>query len=71
MSNQTSTKTGVKSSAQKQDGTRYGTAPLPASHQEPGAFGKESQSRPASRQQPEMPQDEGDAINTDDGIGRR
>ncbi|HEX4951509.1 MAG TPA: hypothetical protein VFZ34_32925 [Blastocatellia bacterium] len=41
MSQQTSRKTGVKSSAQKMANSRHGTQPHPASHAEPGAFGKE------------------------------
>lgn len=41
MSQQTSRKTGVKSSAQKEDNTRHGTQPMPATQHQPGAFGKE------------------------------
>lgn len=41
MSQQTSNKTGVKSSAEKQDTTRHGNAPMPATSPVPGAFGKE------------------------------
>jgi hypothetical protein len=71
MSDQTSTKTGVKSSAQKEDGTRHGTAPLPASHQEPGAFGKESQNRSASQQQSEAELADRDELKTEDEMERR
>lgn len=40
MSQQSSNKTGVKSSAEKQDNTRHGNAPMPATSPVPGAFGK-------------------------------
>jgi len=42
MSQQTSRKTGLKSSAKKEDNTRHGTQPMPATQHQPGAFGKES-----------------------------
>lgn len=42
MSQQTSRKTGLKSSAKKEQYTRYGTQPMPATQHQPGAFGKES-----------------------------
>ena len=41
MSQQTSTKTGLKSSAKKEANTRHGTQPMPATQPTPGAFGKE------------------------------
>lgn len=40
MSQQTSKKTGVKSSAEKASNTRHGTNPMPATSPVPGAFGK-------------------------------
>jgi hypothetical protein len=42
MSQQTSRKTGLKSSAQKEAYTRGGTQPMPATQHKAGAFGKES-----------------------------
>ena len=60
MSQQTSRKTGVKSSAQKAANTRHGTQPMPAAQPEPGAFGKglvekasssRSENRSSNRQQ--------------------
>lgn len=52
MSQQTSKKTGVRSSAQKEANTRYGTQPMPATHKEPGAFGKETDNNQSSNHQP-------------------
>jgi hypothetical protein len=37
----TSHKAGVRSIAQKEDGTRYPDRGMPATHQKPGAFGRE------------------------------
>jgi hypothetical protein len=54
MSEQTSKKTGVKSSAQKNAAARYGTQPLPASHQEPGAFGDDPEKAQTATKQPGM-----------------
>lgn len=52
MSEQTSQKTGVKSSAQKGSNTRYGTQPMPATHKEPGAFGKEADDNSSDNNHP-------------------
>lgn len=42
MSQQTSSKTGLQSSAKKAQYTRPDTQPMPATQHQPGAFGKES-----------------------------
>lgn len=42
MSQQTSKKTGTKSSAQKEANTRHGARPMPATQKEPGASGKQT-----------------------------
>lgn len=52
MSQQTSNKSGVKSSSQKQDNTRHGTQPMPATSPTPGAFGEEPQENPEERSSP-------------------
>ncbi|MDQ3012097.1 MAG: hypothetical protein M3X11_15490 [Acidobacteriota bacterium] len=52
MSQQTSKKTGVASSSEKQANTRHGTQPMPATEPTPGAFGKEPHENPEGRSAP-------------------
>jgi len=75
MSQQTSRKTGLKSSAQKEANTRHGAQPMPATQHQPGAFGKESREdvgkensprenqEPALKQQADYLDDEPDEAN--------
>lgn len=49
MSQQTSKKTGVASSSEKQANTCHGTQPMPATEPTPGAFGKEPYENPEGR----------------------
>lgn len=42
---QSSNKAGVRSLGKKMENSRYGFESQPASHQKPGAFGKESRSK--------------------------
>jgi hypothetical protein len=52
MSQQTSKKSGVKSSAEKQANSRHGTQPMPVTQPKPGAFGKEPREDPEERSSP-------------------
>ncbi len=54
MSQQTSKKTGLKSSAEKQANTRHGTQPMPATQPKEGAFGKEPHENPEERSSPKQ-----------------
>jgi len=52
MSQQTSKKTGVASSSEKQANSRHGTQPMPATEPKPGAFGQEPHENPEERSAP-------------------
>jgi len=52
MSEQTSKKTGVASSSEKQSNSRHGTQPMPATRSKPGAFGKEPHENQEERSAP-------------------
>lgn len=52
MSQQTSKKTGVASSSEKQANTRHSTQPMPATQPKPGAFGNKSHENPEERNAP-------------------
>lgn len=68
MSQQTSRKTGLKSSAQKVANTRYGTLPMPATQKEAGAYGKEVPPQESARKPKASRPTKADQSNADEDL---